>query len=335
MLSGTCLWWEGHRQNADVQTAGCGVQHHPSSPAAQPRSPLSQWGGAHGESLRGGSEQAHYLPTRCPTRPRRRAASGAVYRLAGLTRLHGGDAVNPRAEGQDKPRYGVLSEQLAALRLPMDKRYFLWPSSLAGPLCQSPCSYTACSSGPLAGWLAKPRRFWQRDVQHDRQRLPLSLAGCFPEFLLQGNVFILWNSCSLKTKTEQEHKSSVCPLGPLHAISKQEVRAVFSRITCNEQCCYTPTLAEESKALQFTNDTLLFFISPQKKSTKTLPYLSNATCDIKYPNLELCWGVPTTTPKARQPGHSTGTTAASPRHARLRPPSLSPPNSSTNSQKYS
>lgn len=134
--------------------------------------------------------------------------------------LHKGDAATPQAEGQDKPRYSVLSEQLAVSQFPMDKRSFLRPSSLAGPLCRAPRGYTACSSQPLAVRLAKPHRFWQRDVQPDGQRLPLSLAGCFPEFLLQGNVFILWNSCSLKIKTEQEHKSSVCPPGLLCAIGQ-------------------------------------------------------------------------------------------------------------------
>lgn len=83
-----------------------------------------------------------------------------------------------------------------------------------------PREYRVCSSQPLAGQLTKPRCFWQGNVQDDGQRLPLSVAGCFLEFLLQGNVFILWNSCSLKIKTEQEHKSSVCPLGLLRAIGQ-------------------------------------------------------------------------------------------------------------------
>lgn len=254
-------WWGGHRWDADVRTAGCRVQHHPSSPYAPMPSPhcwSTQLSSPSGRMGKASLEAELALPAR----------SGSVPDRASPLSSPGGCI---RSSGVDTPaQKGCRKSPGPTTRINPDSTF--WVSS------QQPChfklillniislghshGYAACSSWPLAGWLAEPRRFWQRDIQPDGERLPLSLAGCFLEFLLQGNVFILWNSCSLKIRTEQEHRSSVCPLGCYVPSGKREVGAAFSWITHNEQCWYVvDTLAEESKASQCTDDTVLFFIS--------------------------------------------------------------------------
>lgn len=249
-------WRGGHRWDADVQMAGCRVQHHPSSPDAQWRAfslvlePALSFSlskeGAWGKP----AWRQNWLVT-CQFS----AWHGFTTEQPGGLHMEqwGGHSCIKisGAKDQNKPRYRVLSQRPCHFKLILSNITSFGQSH----------GYTACSSWPLAGWLAKRHRFWQMDTEHDGERLLLSLAGCFPEFLLEGNVFILWNSCSLKIKTEHEHRSSVCPLGCYVPSGKQEVGAVFSQTTRNEQCCYVDTLAEESKALQCTNDTVLFFIS--------------------------------------------------------------------------
>lgn len=153
--------------------------------------------------------------------------------------------------------------------------------------------YTACSSQPLAGWPAKSCWFWQRDVQCDRQRLLLSLARCFPEFLLQGNVFILWNSCSLKIKTEHEHKSSVCPLGLLRAIKKT---GGTSYILLNY---IQHIVLHWQKTVKSFSAQILLSFSPslgeikKKKSNKEFPNIfQTPLVTLRAPDPELCWGYP-------------------------------------------
>lgn len=196
-----------------------------------------------------------YLPVQvqCLTGLHHRAAREAAYGAVGWTLLQEcRKSPGPTTRINPDSTFWVSSQQPCHFKLILLNVISLGHSH----------GYAACSSWPLAGWPAEPRRFWQRDIQPDRERRPLSLAGCFLEFLLQGNVFILWNSCSLKIKTEQEHRSSVCPLGCYVPSGKREVGAAFSRITHNEQCWYVVgTLAEESKASQCTDGTVLFLIS--------------------------------------------------------------------------
>lgn len=201
---------------------------------------------------------------------------------AALGRPQEGDAANPQARMNPGTAFWASSWQL---------RGFPWINLISsGHRCSLPhrASPLVVTQPAAPGQRAKPRRVWQRDVQCAGQRLLLSLAGCFPEFLLQGNVFMLWNSCSLKIRAEQEHKSSVCSSG---AATCHRANGRYELCSPELHATNSTALAERSEVLQHTNYNVLFF-TPLRKNNPPPHRFQMPLVTLRAPDLELCWGSP-------------------------------------------